>query len=113
MLWEWFLSKDVKKIKIINVIMNSKEYCCILDGSLLKSANVLHMKNFVFQQDNNPKQTHTLITKYLNIKKNKKTGWSQQLPNIKSTQNLLLYLKIKIAQKKTENIKELGEITIE
>ena len=71
------------------------------------------MKNFVFQQDNDPKHTSTLITEYLDIKKIKTMSWLPQSPDMNSIGNLWHYIKTKIVQKNPKNIKELGEITIE
>ena len=113
MVWACFSSKGVGEIKIINEIMNSEEYCRILHSSLLKSADDLHMKNFIFQQDNNPKHTSALITEYLDIKRIKTMSWPPQSPDMNPIENLWHYLKTKIAQRNPKNIRELGEITIE
>ncbi len=93
--------------------MNSEKYCRILGGFLLKSADDLHIKNFVYQQNNDPKHTSTLITEYLDIKKIKTMSWLPRSPDINPIENLWHYLKTEIARKNSINIKELGEITIE
>ena len=69
MVWACFSSKRVDEITIIDRIMNADGHCRILDSCLLKSVHDLNMKDFIFQQDNDPKNTSTKVKEYLDLKR--------------------------------------------
>ena len=82
MVWACFLSKGGGKIKIIDGIINAKKYCRILDSCLFESSKKLDMPDFVFQQDNDPKQTSTRAKEYIDDRKIKTMSWPPQSPDM-------------------------------
>lgn len=65
MIWVCFSAEGVGGIEIIEGRMNEAKYTNILSTHLLKSANDLGLdRNFVFQQDNDPKHTAKLTKKW-------------------------------------------------
>ena len=69
MVWACFSSAGAGNICIIDGIMNSEVYCRILDTHLALSVKKFKLKNYIFQQDNDPKHTSKYTRDYLSDKK--------------------------------------------
>jgi len=65
MFWGCFGRNGVGMLKVIDGIMDRYVYVNILKHNLKNSANMLELKNYKFQQDNDPKHTSQHTKEYL------------------------------------------------
>ena len=66
MVWGCITSNGVGRLHRVNGIMDAKKYCAILEQSLLGTLRDHDIPNhlFIFQQDNDPKHTSRLATRW-------------------------------------------------
>ena len=66
MFWGCFSAKSVGALVRVNGIMKKEDYRDILEVNLKQSARNLGMgRRWIFQQDNDPKHTSKLVSKWL------------------------------------------------
>ena len=76
--WGCFSSKGVRNLVKIDGHMTGVSYVNILRENLKPSARTMALRNFTFQQDNNPKH----------IEKISKLDWPSQSPGLSPTEHL-------------------------
>ena len=107
MIWACSLSADVENICIIDGLMNSEIYFRIIDTHLAPSVKKIKLKNYILQQDNDPKHTINCTRDHLSDKKILTSDWPAQSPDMNPIENLWYILKVEVEKGKPKNIKEL------
>ena len=88
MLWSCFSKTGTGKLVRIEGKITGIRYVNILSNNLLQSADKMQLGSFIFQQDNDPKHTSKVASKFV-VKNNiKKLEWPPQSPDLNPIKNL-------------------------
>ena len=104
-----FFEYRYRNICIIDDILNSEVYYRVLDTHLVPSVKKFKLKNYIFQQNNDPKHTSNCTRDHLSDKNILTLDWPEQSPDMNSIENLWHVLKVKVGKRKPKNLKELKE----
>lgn len=114
MVWGSFAWSGVGELEFIDGIMTKEVYTDILKRKLRSSARSAGLsRNFIFQQDGDPKHTSKLATEWLKKNSIKMLDWVPQSPDLNPIENLWNLFKIKVADQKPSSLSQLKAILIE
>lgn len=113
MIWGCFSYFGVGNIEIIEGTMDSAYYIDIISRNLMYSAEKMGIRNFIFQQDNDPKHTSRLTKEYFLENNIKLLDWPAQSPDLNPIEHLWALLKGRISEKMPKNISELKTMVYE
>ncbi len=114
MLWGYFSAKGAGRLHHIEGRMDGAMYHEILANNLLPSVRALKMgRGWVFQHDNDPKHTARATKEWLRKKHFKVLEWRSQSPDLNPIENLWRELKLHVAQRQPQNLKDLEKTCME
>jgi hypothetical protein len=89
MVWGAMALNGVGNLHFIDDIMTKEVYKDVLENNLFSSARKLRMRrNFIFQQDNDPKHTAKILQKYFEEKRINVLPWVAQSPDLNPIEHL-------------------------
>ena len=90
--------------------MTAEVYRDILDKNLLQSAKRLNMgKDWLFQHDNDPKHTASIVTNWLNRSQVERIKWPSFSPDMNPIEHLWDEIERRMKKEQPKNEKELKE----
>ncbi|KAK6297445.1 hypothetical protein J4Q44_G00320280 [Coregonus suidteri] len=105
-LWGCFSAKGTGRLH--------RMYREILANNVLPSVRALKMgRGWVFQHDNDPKHTPRATKEWLRKKHLKVLEWPSQSPDLNPIEHLWRELKVCIAQRQPQNLKDLEKVCME
>ena len=109
--WGYFSAKRVGKISVIDGKMNTQKYTQILQENLMSSIESFELPfDYIFQQDNDPKNTAKSTKKWLSENNVNVLQWPSESPNLNPIGNFWWFLKIQIRKREPANINNLKTI---
>lgn len=110
----WWFYKGVRRLEIINETTNVSVYIDIISRNLFVSASQMELKNFIFQQDNDPKHTSKLADEFFDAREvTMFEDWSPQSPDLNPIENLWFEVKKELTERQPKNINELKLLIVE
>ncbi len=100
-------------IEIIDGIMDAEYYRGILLRQLMPFASEKMPKNWIFQQDNDPKYTSRLLKQFFVEEKICLLPWPSCSPDLNPIENVWAILKRNIEKRNPENLENLKAIIVE
>ena len=88
MFWGCFNRDCVGPIHLIDGKMDKNMYKDIIKDFMLPHAKDKMPRGWIFQQDNDPKHTSTLVKDFFKTKKIRLMEWSSQSPDLNHIENL-------------------------
>ena len=111
MLWGRFSAKGTGRLHRIEGRMNGAMYQEILGDNFLPSVRAPTMgRGWVFQHDNDPEHTAKATKEWLKKKHIKVWEWPSQSPELNPIENLWRELKLRVARRQPQNLKDLERI---
>lgn len=107
-IWACFSSSGPGQLHIVQGIMNSEEYCKILEHNL--SPSVLKLKlgrRWIMQHDNDPKHSSNTTKEWLKKKKIRVLDWPSQSPDLNPIEMLWRDLKRAVHARRPSNLSQL------
>ena len=110
MVWGCFAANGVGDLHMVKGIMLKEQYHQILQKHMRPSAHRLFPdKNYIFQQDNDPKHTAHIIRDYIANQGIETFDWPAQSPDLNPIENLWGELDRQLKGRKVSTLPELLE----
>ena len=114
MVWGLMSWNGCGTLEFIDKIMTKEVYLDILERNLHASARKLKMsRNFIFQQDGDPKHTAKIVSQWFVKKKIKVLDWVAQSPDLNPIEHLWAILKKKVRGQNPTNLNVLKRVISE
>lgn len=113
MIWGCIAASGVGRIKIIQGMMNAKQYMEVLESTLLPSVHQLVRKDFFFQDDNAPCHRAKSVKQWMKNHRIRLLDWPAQSPDLNPIENVWSKIGYEISKKHPTNKRELIEAIIE
>lgn len=113
MVWGCFSSLGVGNLVFINGNMTGLMYRGILENNLFASVNKMKIdKNWLFQQDNDPKHRSAIVTSWLNGNQVGRLQWPSSSPDMNPIEHLWDEVERRLKKQQPKTITELKEALI-
>uniref|UniRef100_A0A1I7XBJ4 Transposable element Tcb1 transposase n=2 Tax=Heterorhabditis bacteriophora TaxID=37862 RepID=A0A1I7XBJ4_HETBA len=111
MVWPAFNRNGPGPLHIVEGIMDSTSYVRILENNLLPYVRSQRLgRNWIFQQDNDPKHSSNATKRWLHQKKITKMEWPSQSPDLNPIEHLWNDAEKEVQRQKPSNIRELEAV---
>lgn len=112
MIWGCIAASGVGRIRIVQGMMNSKQYIEVLEKTMLPSAQQLVGQDFIFQDDNAPCHRAKSVQQWMKKHGVQVLDWPAQSPDLNPIENLWSKIGYEISKKHPTNKQELIEAII-
>jgi transposase len=107
--WGCFGSKGFGYIYVFRENLTGSLFSTILDECLLESAKRAVPKQWILQQDNDPKHTSLVARRWLDEHNIKRLDWPANSPDLNPIENVWALLKDRVANRRPGNLDELEQ----
>lgn len=109
MFWGCFSANGTGKLVAINGNLNAGKYINILANNLERSARMMDLDFYVFQQDGAPCHTARITENWFERKGIELLDWPAQSPDLNPIENLWSYIKRKLSKIKIVSLEDLKD----